>query len=158
MSTATFASDSAISLPSRLPAWVPRIVARAAGGVLRQPAKWPFSSGLSQGRRYVPTQTAQSDVTISPVAAQPVVVQPVATQPVVDQPVVAPVGGIAHVSVSAASVSIDMSAAHSQSMGMAARALGQGVTARQMVVDVLLVAMWGALIPGVMWLGAAAGF
>lgn len=156
MSTATLASDSAISLPSRLPAWMPRIVARAAGGVLRQPAKWPFSSGLSQGRRYVP---AQSDVTISPVAAQPVVVRPVATQPVVDQPVVAPVGGIAHVSVSAASVSIDMSAAaHSQSMGTAARALNQGVTARQMVVDVLLVAMWGALIPGMMWLGAAAGF
>ncbi|CAM3974456.1 hypothetical protein [Bordetella tumulicola] len=151
MSTATLASDSAISLPSRLPAWMPRIVARAAGGVLRQPAKWPFSSGLSQGRRYVPTQ---SDVTISPVAAQPVVGRPVATQPVVDQPV----GGIAHVSVSAASVSIDMSAAHSQSMGTAARALNQGVTARQMVVDVLLVAMWGALIPGMMWLGAAAGF
>ena len=140
MSTATLASDSAISLPSRLPAWMPRIVARAAGGVLRQPAKWPFSSGLSQGRRDVP---AQSDVTISPV---------------VDQPVVAPVSGVAHVSAPAASVAIDMSAAHSQSMGTAARALNQGVTARQMVVDVLLVAMWGALIPGMMWLGAAAGF
>ncbi|CAM3801913.1 hypothetical protein BOSP111201_26070 [Bordetella sputigena] len=35
---------------------------------------------------------------------------------------------------------------------------GQGVTVRQMVVDVLLVAMWGAMIPGLMWLGAAAGF
>ncbi|ARP82646.1 hypothetical protein CAL12_18715 [Bordetella genomosp. 8] len=34
----------------------------------------------------------------------------------------------------------------------------QGVTVRQMIVDVLLVAMWGAMIPGLMWLGAVAGF
>ena len=33
-----------------------------------------------------------------------------------------------------------------------------GVTRGQMVTDVLLVAMWGALIPGVLWLGHAAGF
>ncbi|OZI61510.1 hypothetical protein [Bordetella genomosp. 11] len=35
---------------------------------------------------------------------------------------------------------------------------GQDVTLRQMVVDILLVAMWGAMIPALMWLGAAAGF
>jgi len=34
----------------------------------------------------------------------------------------------------------------------------QALGVRRMVVDVLLVAMWGALIPGLMWLGAAAGF
>ncbi|ARP90004.1 hypothetical protein CAL14_06620 [Bordetella genomosp. 9] len=34
----------------------------------------------------------------------------------------------------------------------------QAMTVRQMVVDVLLVAMWGAMIPALMWLGAAAGF
>jgi hypothetical protein len=34
----------------------------------------------------------------------------------------------------------------------------QGVSRRQMVVDILLVAMWGAMIPALMWLGAAAGF
>jgi hypothetical protein len=34
----------------------------------------------------------------------------------------------------------------------------QGVSPRQMVVDILLVAMWGAMIPALMWLGAAAGF
>jgi hypothetical protein len=32
------------------------------------------------------------------------------------------------------------------------------VTLRQMIVDVLLVAMWGAMIPLFMWLGSAAGF
>ncbi|WP_144639054.1 hypothetical protein [Bordetella genomosp. 13] len=34
----------------------------------------------------------------------------------------------------------------------------QALGVRRMVIDVLLVAMWGALIPGLMWLGAAAGF
>jgi hypothetical protein len=34
----------------------------------------------------------------------------------------------------------------------------QSVGLRQMVVDILLVAMWGAMIPALMWLGAAAGF
>ncbi|MCD0505475.1 hypothetical protein LPZ50_20945, partial [Bordetella petrii] len=52
----------------------------------------------------------------------------------------------------------DTSAAHSQSLGTASQAASQGVTTRQMVVDVLLVAMWGALIPALMWLGAVAGF
>lgn len=32
------------------------------------------------------------------------------------------------------------------------------LSVKSMVVDVLLVAMWGAMIPGLMWLGAAAGF
>lgn len=42
--------------------------------------------------------------------------------------------------------------------GMAASPATGGVSKRQMVVDVLLVAMWGGMIPGLMWLGAAAGF
>ncbi len=32
------------------------------------------------------------------------------------------------------------------------------VTVRQMVTDILLVGMWGAMIPGLMWLGATFGF
>lgn len=128
MTTATLASDSAVSLsPSRLPAWLPRMLAQAGGGVLRQPAKWPFSSGLSRGRNPLPAQPATGP-------AQP-------AQP-------AP----------AVSTAADIPAAHSQSLGTAAQAVRQGVTLRQMVVDVMLVAMWGALIPGLMWLGAAAGF
>lgn len=34
----------------------------------------------------------------------------------------------------------------------------QALGIRRMVIDVLLVAVWGALIPALMWLGAAAGF
>ncbi|OZI57469.1 hypothetical protein [Bordetella genomosp. 4] len=162
MSTATLASDTVVSLPSRLPTWVPRILARAAAGVLRQPAKWPFSSGLSQGRHRALAPAAQSDVIGASAVVQPVEAPAVEVQPVV-QPTPAaripqPIVGAAHAHVSAAALSMDTMAAHSQSMGTASRALSQGVTMRQMVGDVLLVAIWGALIPGVMWLGAAAGF
>jgi len=137
MTTATLASDSAVSLSaSRLPAWLPRMLAQA-GGVLRQPAKWPFSSGLSRGRTPAPAQSADAPMQPSQ-AAQPVL----PTRPAQCAPAMA----------------LDAQAAHSQSLGTAARAAGQAVTVRQMVVDVLLVAMWGALIPGLMWLGAAAGF
>jgi len=135
MTTATLATDSVASLsPSRLPAWLPRLLAQAASGVLRQPAKWPFSTGLSRG--HLPAAV--------PPAQQPA--QPAPAAPV------APAAG------TRAALAIDTQAAHSQSLGTAAQAARQGVTPRQMVVDVLLVAMWGALIPGLMWLGAAAGF
>jgi hypothetical protein len=53
----------------------------------------------------------------------------------------------------AASLSSLSSAAHP-----AASPVSQGLTVRQMAVDILLVAMWGAMIPVLMWLGAAAGF
>ena len=34
----------------------------------------------------------------------------------------------------------------------------QALGVRRMVIDVVLVAVWGALIPALMWLGAASGF
>ncbi|MBV7482260.1 hypothetical protein [Bordetella sp. BOR01] len=132
MTTAALATDSVASLsPSRLPAWLPRLLAQAAGGVLRQPAKWPFSSGLSRG--HVPAAVPQAQQPAQPAPAMP-------PAPALDM------------------LGTDSQAAHSQSLGTAAQVVREGVTVRQMVVDVLLVAMWGALIPGLMWLGAAAGF
>ena len=163
MSTATFASDSVVAAPSRLPNWVPRILARAAIGVLRQPAKWPFSSGLSQGRPRPLTPTTPPEVISPPSVARPTETPVVEAQPAVAPAIPAvrvihPATGVGQVRVAAAALSIDTAAAHSQSMGTASQALQQGLTMRQMVGDVLLVAMWGALIPGLMWLGAAAGF
>ena len=135
MTTATLATDSVASLsPSRLSAWLPRMLAQAAGGVLRQPARWPFSSSLSRG----PLPAAV------PPARQPAQPAPAAPE--------APAAGTLDTSAAGGL------AAHSQSLGTVAQAARHGVTLRQMVVDVLLVAMWGALIPGLMWLGAAAGF
>ncbi|CAP42251.1 hypothetical protein [Bordetella petrii] len=135
MTIATLAPDSVATLsPSRLPAWLPRMLAQAASGVLRQPAKWPFSSGLSRG--HLPGAVPQAQRPAQPAPASPAT----------------PAAG------SRDTLAMDTQAAHSQSLGTAAQAVQQGVTARQMVVDILLVGMWGALIPGLMWLGAAAGF
>jgi hypothetical protein len=33
-----------------------------------------------------------------------------------------------------------------------------GMTRKAMLIDVAMVLAWGAIIPGLMWLGAAAGF
>jgi len=161
MSTATLASDSAVSLPSRLPTWVPRMLVRATAAVLRRPARWPFSSGLSQGRHRVLVPTAQPDAASTPAADLSVDIAVLGTP-------VAETGHPQAASSSAEATQAERSAAaalpfntlgaHSQSIGTASQALSQGVTLRQMVVDVVLVAMWAALVPGLMWLGAAAGF
>ena len=37
-------------------------------------------------------------------------------------------------------------------------AANAGMSRKHIVGDILLVALWGAMIPGLMWLGAAAGF
>ncbi len=42
--------------------------------------------------------------------------------------------------------------------GESGRTSGDALTVKQMVGDVLLVAVWGAMIPGLMWLGNLAGF
>lgn len=151
MSIATLASDS-VSIPARRPSWIPRFLSRAGADVLGRPAKWPFSLGSSQGRPRVLVPAARPEATATevPTAAVPAV-QP---QPVSESPAIA---GQAASRVPA-TARLEGLNVHSQSLGTARHALQQDLTVRQMVVDVLLVAMWGALIPGLMWLGAIAGF
>ncbi|WP_152968116.1 hypothetical protein [Achromobacter sp. DMS1] len=40
----------------------------------------------------------------------------------------------------------------------AVQPVSQGLTTRQIVADIAMVLAWGAMIPALMWLGAAAGF
>lgn len=47
---------------------------------------------------------------------------------------------------------------HSSMAGAGSVSVSADVTLRQVVVDVLLVAMWGAMIPLFLWLGSVAGF
>lgn len=155
MTIATFASDSAVAASSRVPAWVPQFLVRAVSAGLRQPVKWPFSSGLSQGRHRGQVPSAAPEGRGNAPA--------VGTPTQLDRPddlvrcpqAVADASGAAE---PCAVLTRDALAVHNQSLGTARQALSQGLTLRQKVVDVLLVAMWGALIPGLMWLGAMAGF
>ncbi|HAP26299.1 MAG TPA: hypothetical protein DCR74_11910, partial [Achromobacter sp.] len=50
-------------------------------------------------------------------------------------------------------------AARDQSIGGAkAQSAGNQLTMKAMITDVVLVLAWGAMIPGLMWLGVAGGF
>jgi len=65
----------------------------------------------------------------------------------------------AHAGVGAASAAPAMGSAGQASLGDVRQlSTVQALGVRRMVIDVLLVAMWGAMIPALMWLGAAAGF
>lgn len=145
MTTATLVTDSLATLPpSRLSAWAPRRLARRAAGALRLASKWPFSA--SGPRTAHPAALAPS-----PAMARPAGVAAPA-------PAAAPAADAFEVQGVRSAGARGQQAAHSQSLGTAAQAASAGVPVRQMVTDVLLVAMWAALIPGLMWLGAAAGF
>ncbi|NMK46688.1 hypothetical protein [Achromobacter sp. Bel] len=96
------------------------------------PARWPFPPApVEEGaadRGVVPAQAPPPVATIRPVA-------PVAT------------------SVLPASV------VRERSLGNATvEPVTSQVTMKAMVIDVAMVLAWGAIIPGLMWLGAAAGF
>lgn len=154
MSFATLTSDSAVSAPSRLPTWIPRFMVRAVAAGWPQPVRWPFSSSSSQGRHRILVPIDQSEVVLDTPAANngaSVVSQP-------SQPRQAPSEGAGVSSVSSAALSRDSLAIYNQSIGTVSNTLRRGLTLRQKLVDVLLVAMWGALIPGLMWVGATAGF
>jgi hypothetical protein len=70
-------------------------------------------------------------------------------------------GTVGHAAMSAELRHVSQSQPFSSSLHASVAGTASGATdvsLRQMVVDVLLVAMWGAMIPLFMWLGSAAGF
>lgn len=103
----------------------------------RMPARWPF-----------PPAPTPEEVAISPAAGDPA-----AGAPAVDTPasVSAPAAVPAAVPVA--------SGARDHSIGDAkAQPVANQLTMKAMITDVVLVLAWGAMIPGLMWLGVAGGF
>lgn len=84
-------------------------------------------------------------------------VTPAAPESVVTVPAAAPANTATSANVAAPPMAFGTTVNASASLGGVGTA-ATFVTRRQMVGDVLLVAMWGAIIPGVLWLGHAAGF
>lgn len=104
------------------------------------PARWPFPPTPA------PDSAAAGDVRIAPAA-------PIAAP---DVPIAAPAAPTAAPitpSLSAAPVARDHCLADAKSTPAATQ-----LTMKAMVTDVLLVLAWGAMIPGLMWLGVAGGF
>ncbi|KRB13206.1 hypothetical protein [Achromobacter sp. Root170] len=105
----------------------------------RMPARWPF-----------PPAPTPEEVAISPAAGGPA-----AGAPAVDTPasVSAPAAAPAPAAVPVASGARDHSIGDAK-----AQPVGNQLTMKAMITDVVLVLAWGAMIPGLMWLGVAGGF
>lgn len=112
----------------------------------RMPARWPF-----------PPAPTPEEMAISPAAGGPAAGDPAAGAPAVDTPasVSAPAPAAAPVP---AAVPV-ASGARDHSIGDAkAQPVANQLTMKAMITDVVLVLAWGAMIPGLMWLGVAGGF
>ena len=105
----------------------------------RMPARWPF-----------PPAPTPEEVAISPAAGDPA-----AGAPAVDTPasVSAPADAPVPAAVPAASGARDHSIGDAK-----AQPVANQLTMKAMITDVVLVLAWGAMIPGLMWLGVAGGF
>lgn len=103
----------------------------------RMPARWPFPP--------VPTPEEVSGVPAAGV--------PAAGAPAVDTPASVSAPAAAPAAVPAAM------GARDHSIGDAnAQPVANQLTMKAMITDVVLVLAWGAMIPGLMWLGVAGGF
>lgn len=105
----------------------------------RMPARWPF-----------PPAPTPEEVAISPAAGGPAAGAPAVDTPAsVSAPAAAPVPAAVPVA----------SGARDHSIGDAkAQPVANQLTMKAMITDVVLVLAWGAMIPGLMWLGVAGGF
>lgn len=105
----------------------------------RMPARWPF-----------PPAPTPEEVAISPAAGGPAAGGPAVDTPAsVSAPAAAPVPAAVPV----------VSGARDHSIGDAkAQPVANQLTMKAMITDVVLVLAWGAMIPGLMWLGVAGGF
>ncbi|MDF2860120.1 MAG: hypothetical protein K0S02_392 [Achromobacter mucicolens] len=110
----------------------------------RMPARWPF-----------PPAPTPEEVAISPAAGGPAAGGPAAGAPAVDTPasVSAPAAAPAPAAVPVALGARDHSIGDAK-----AQPIANQLTMKAMITDVVLVLAWGAMIPGLMWLGVAGGF
>lgn len=140
-------------------------------GATRMPARWPFppaptpeetSSRVPGG--YTPAAripaagvpAAGVPAAGAPAAGAPAAGVPVAGAPAVGISVGAPVTGV---TVATAPAVPAATVARDHSIGDAkAQPAANQLTMKAMVTDVVLVLAWGAMIPGLMWLGVAGGF
>lgn len=110
----------------------------------RMPARWPF-----------PPAPTPEEVSGGPAAGVPAAGAPAAGAPAVDTPasVSAPAAAPVPAAVPVASGARDHSIGDAK-----AQPVANQLTMKAMITDVVLVLAWGAMIPGLMWLGVAGGF
>ena len=116
------------------------------GRATRMPARWPFP----------PAPTPEDAAAVVPAAGAPAAGAPAISSPAVGA---SAVGAPASLPATAVSVAAPARAARDHGIGDAkAQPAANQLTMKAMVTDVVLVLAWGAMIPGLMWLGVAGGF
>lgn len=132
----------------------------------RMPARWPFPpvptpeevsggarvAGVAVGRG-VPA--AGATVAGAPAVGAPAASAPSAGAPAAGSLAALPIAGASAVAPAASAAAV----ARDHSIGDAkAQPAANQLTMKAMITDVVLVLAWGAMIPGLMWLGVAGGF
>ncbi|WP_191576627.1 hypothetical protein [Achromobacter insolitus] len=110
----------------------------------RMPARWPFPPAPT------PEEVSGAAGTVGARAAG---------APAVGLPAAGVLAGLPVADAATAAPAAPVAAARDHSIGDAkAQPVANRLTIKAMITDVVLVLAWGAMIPGLMWLGVAGGF
>ncbi|WP_313368926.1 hypothetical protein [Achromobacter animicus] len=115
----------------------------------RMPARWPFP----------PAPTPEEVSGAAGTVGAPAAGAPAASAPAVGLPAAGVLAGLPVADAATAAPAAPVAAARDHSIGDAkAQPVANQLTMKAMITDVVLVLAWGAMIPGLMWLGVAGGF
>ncbi|UAN02739.1 hypothetical protein [Achromobacter mucicolens] len=120
----------------------------------RMPARWPFPPAPT------PEEVAISPAAGGPAAGVPAAGAPAAGAPAAGAPAVDTPASVSAPAAAPVPAAVPVaSGARDHSIGDAkAQPVANQLTMKAMITDVVLVLAWGAMIPGLMWLGVAGGF
>ncbi|OAE61915.1 hypothetical protein A7J67_13365 [Achromobacter xylosoxidans] len=119
----------------------------------RMPARWPFPPAPTPEEVSVGEAGAGVPAAGVPAAGVPAAGGPAAGGPAAGTPAGVPTAAAVPAAVPAAIGARDRSIGDAK-----AQPVANQLTMKAMVTDVVLVLAWGAMIPGLMWLGVAGGF
>lgn len=115
----------------------------------RMPARWPFP----------PAPTPEEVSGAAGKAVAPAASAPAVGVPAAGLPAAGVLAGLPVADAATSTPAAPVAAARNHSIGDAkAQPVANQLTMKAMITDVVLVLAWGAMIPGLMWLGVAGGF
>ncbi|CAB3722276.1 hypothetical protein LMG26690_04030 [Achromobacter animicus] len=117
----------------------------------RMPARWPFPPAPTPEEVSGAAGSVGAREAVAPAASAPAAGVPAAGA--------SAAGALAGLPVADAATAASAAVARNHSIGDAkAQPVANQLTMKAMITDVVLVLAWGAMIPGLMWLGVAGGF
>ena len=130
----------------------------------RMPARWPFPPAptpeeVSGAAGAVGASAAGARAAGARAAGAPAAGAPAARAPAIGLPAAGVLAGMPVADAATGAPAAPAAVARDHSIGDAkAQPVANQLTMKAMITDVVLVLAWGAMIPGLMWLGVAGGF